>query len=182
MRSAQQVDTFLANYPEPVRETVRAAREYLARIQTTAKSVALEKRYQTEIAEMKEQRREVQQEHTQWKERLEQLSTEISKSLTGDSAFTPDMLSMAIDDAKAKLQATEDKLAELNYGLHNSQGAMKKLDTYYEQFQNWAAEFEDASLEQRKMIICQLVREIRVSRGYGLDIVLDMNYEQFLAG
>ena len=32
MRSAQQIDTFLVNYPESVRETVRAAREYLARM------------------------------------------------------------------------------------------------------------------------------------------------------
>jgi hypothetical protein len=58
---------------------------------------------------------------------------------------------------------------------------MKKLDVYYEQFCGWAEEFENASPEQRKMIICQLVRDIRVSRGYELDIVLDMNYEQFLA-
>ena len=41
---------------------------------------------------------------------------------------------MAIEDAKVKLQATEDKLAKLNYGLNNSQGAMKKLGVYYEQF------------------------------------------------
>ena len=59
-------------------------------------------------------------------------------------------------------------------------GAMKKLDFYYEQFQSWADEFEEASLEQRKMIICQLIREIKVARGYELDIVLDVNYEQFL--
>ena len=157
-------------------------REYLARIQTTAKSVALEKRYQTEIAEMKEQKRTVQQENIQWKERLAQLSLEISKSLTGDSSFTPDMLSMAIDDAKVKVQAAEDKLAELNYAINNSQGAMKKLDVHYEQFRGWAEEFAEATLEQRKMIVCQLVREIRVSRGYELEIVLDMNYEQFLAG
>ena len=42
-------------------------------------------------------------------------------------------------------------------------------------------EFENATLEERKMIICQLVREVNVSRGYGLDIVLDLNYEQFLS-
>jgi len=40
---------------------------------------------------------------------------------------------------------------------------MKKLDFYYDQFCGWAEEFEDAGLEQRKMIICQLVREINVS-------------------
>jgi len=157
-------------------------REYLARIQTTAKSIALEKRYQTEIAEMEELKREVQQENIKLKEQLDGLTAEISKSLIGESKFTPDVLSGAIEGVKGKIKSTEEKLAQLNYGLNNSQGAMKKLDVYYEQFQGWAVEFEDAKLEQRKMIICQLVREIRVARGYELDIVLDMNYEQFLAG
>jgi hypothetical protein len=32
MRSTRKVDTFLVNYPEPVRETIRAAREFLARM------------------------------------------------------------------------------------------------------------------------------------------------------
>ena len=89
------------------------------------------------------------------------------------------MLSMAIDSVKTELQGTDDALARLNYGLNNSQGAMKKLDHYYEQFRDWAEEYGDATMEERKMIICQLVREIRVSRGYGLDVVMDMNYEQF---
>ena len=156
-------------------------REYLARIKTTAKSIALEKRYQTEIAEMKSQYREAEQEHGMLTGRLAQLSSEISKSLTGESKFTPDMLSMAIDSTKTMLQKSEDTLAQLNYGLNNSQGAMKKLDHYYEQFRNWAEEFKDATLEERKMIICQLIREINVSRGYGLDVVLDLNYAQFLS-
>jgi len=153
--------------------------EYLASIKTTAKSIALEKRYKTEIAEMKTQKKVAENIKKEWVERLAQLSAEITKSLTGDSSFTPDMLSMAIDNAKSELQKSEDKLAELNYKLTNSQGAVKKLDYYYDQFRSWANEFEVASLEQRKMIICQLVREINISRGYNLDIVFDVNYEQF---
>jgi len=72
-------------------------------------------------------------------------------------------------------------LAQLNFQLNNSQGAMKQLDHYYEQFRSWAEEFEDAALEERKMIICQLIQEINVSRGYELDVVLDLKYEQFLS-
>ena len=155
--------------------------EYLSRIKTTAKSIALEKRYENEIAEMKSQKREAEQENKRCKEQLAQLSGEIAKSLTGDSAFSPDMLAMAIENTKTELQNSEDKLAQLNYALTNNQGAMKKLDFYYDQFRGWAEEFEDAGLEQRKMIICQLVREINVSKGYELDIVLDLNYEQFLS-
>ena len=52
-------------------------REYLSHIKTTAKSVALERRYQNEIAEMKLQQREVEQENRRLKDRLAQLSTEI---------------------------------------------------------------------------------------------------------
>jgi DNA invertase Pin-like site-specific DNA recombinase len=154
--------------------------EYLSRIKTTAKSVALEKRYQTEIAEMKSEKKEVEYENKKSKDKLAQLSSEIAKSLSGDSAFAPDVLAMAIDNAKSEIQRTDDKIAKLNYLLTNSQGAMKQLDFYYDQFRGWAEEFEDASLEQRKMIICQLVREIKISRGYELEIVLEMNYEQFL--
>ena len=155
--------------------------EYLSRIKTTAKGVALEKRYENEIAEMKLQKREAEQENKQCKERLAQLSGEIAKSLIGDSAFSPDILAMAIEKTKSELKESDEKLVQLNYTLTNNQGAMKKLDFYYEQFRGWAEEFEDASLEQRKMIICQLIRVINVSKGYELDIVLDMNYEQFLS-
>jgi len=134
-----------------------------------------------EIAEMKAHKREAEQDNKRCKERLAQLSAEIAKSLTGESAFAPDVLAMAIDNTKAELQKSGDKLAQLNYGLNNSHGAMKKLDFYYDQFRGWAEVFEDANLEQRKMIICQLIKEINVSRGYVMDIVLDLNYEQFLS-
>ena len=160
---------------------VQIVNDYLARIKTTAKSVALEKRYQTEIAERKAEQRELSQENRKLKDSLAQLSAEISKSLTGDSSFTPDMLSMAIENMKAELQKSDDKLAQLNYEINNSQGAMKKLDHYYDQFNNWASEFGDATLEERKMIVCNLIREVKVSRGYELDVVMDMNYEQFLS-
>jgi len=79
------------------------------------------------------------------------------------------------------LQKTEDKLAQLNYEINNNQWAMKKLDFYYDQFKSWASEFDDATLEERKMMVCHLVREVTVARGFNLDITMDMNYEQFIA-
>jgi cellulose biosynthesis protein BcsQ len=41
------------------------------------------------------------------------------------------------------------------------------------------AQYLPAKGMTRKMIVCQLIREIKVSRGYELDIVMDMTYEQF---
>ena len=31
------------------------------------------------------------------------------------------------------------------------------------------------------MIACQLIKEVKVLRGYELEIVFDLNYEQFLS-
>jgi DNA invertase Pin-like site-specific DNA recombinase len=155
--------------------------EYLFRINAAPKSVVLERRYQTEIAEMKTKKREAEQEIKQWNERLAQLTEEIPKSLMGKSTFAPDILSMAIDSAKTKLQNTEDILAQLNHNLSDSQSVLKKLNFHYEQFRSWSEVFKAASLEERKMIICQLIREINVSRGYKMYIVLDMSYEQFFS-
>jgi len=152
---------------------------YLFMTKTMPKTVSLEKRYQAEIADLKILQREVTQENKTLQGNLEKLTVEISRSLSGESKFTPDTLSMAIENIKTELRNTEDKLAQLNYEINNSQGAMKKLDHDYDQFVRWSIEYEDATLEEQKMIVCQLVREVKVSRGYELDIVMDMTYRQF---
>ena len=69
---------------------------------------------------------------------------------------------------------------DINFKLANQQTAMGKLD-YYSQFRTWADEFDNSTMEQKKMIVCQLVKEIRISRGYEIEIVFDINYEQFIA-
>jgi len=48
---------------------------------------------------------------------------------------------------------------------------------HYDQFNNWVSEFGNATPEERKMIVYNLIREVKVSRGYELDVVMDMNYE-----
>jgi hypothetical protein len=90
------------------------------------------------------------------------------------------VLSAVIDNTKGTISKLEEKLAQLNFSLNNTQGAMKKIDFYYDRFQGWADVYDNESLEQKKIILCQLIKEINVSRGYELDIVLDMSYAQFL--
>ena len=110
-----------------------------------------------------------------------ELSAEIGKSLIGESKFTPDILSASIENTNALLRQKETELNDINYQLANQQNAMGKLDYYYSQFRTWADEFENSTMEQKKMIVCQLVKEIRISRGYEIEIVFDINYEQFIA-
>ena len=57
---------------------------------------------------------------------------------------------------------------------------LNKLDYYYDQFTSWADEFDTATMEQKKMIICQLIKEIRVYKDYSIEIEFNISYRQFL--
>ena len=155
-------------------------RGYLARIRVTPRDKALERRYKRDITSANEQQKRVAVSLEKKKRRLVELSGEIAKSLMGESAFTPEMLSLAIENAKKEIQQDEQRLLEIDKVLRDKESAMKDLDFYYSQFRSWAEEFESATVEQKKMIACQLLREVRVSRGYELDIVFNINYQQFI--
>ena len=90
-------------------------------------------------------------------------------------------LPKSIDNTNDILHKKEIELSDIKYKLTNQQNAMGKLDFYYSQFRTWADEFDNSTMEQKKMIVCQLIKEVRVARGYELEIVFDLNYEQFLS-
>lgn len=156
-------------------------RDYLAKIKSTPKDIALEKRYKSEISEYKRKQTKIEKEIDKLKRQVIELSAEIGRSLLGESRFTPDILSTSIDNTNDLLHKKEIELNDIKFKLANQQNAMGKLDFYYSQFRTWADEFDNSTMEQKKMIACQLIREVKVSRGYELEIVFDLNYEQFLS-
>ena len=72
------------------------------------------------------------------------------------------------------------QITEKESQLNNKKTDMKKIDFYYEQFISWADEFDNASQERKRMIICTLFKEITVGKGYKIEILMDSSYEQFL--
>lgn len=88
---------------------------------------------------------------------------------------------MSINSTKEEMKNVEKQLKECDNMLEEKSDVLNKLDYYYEQFVSWADEFESATMEQKKMIICQLIKTIKVSRGYQLEIEFNISYRQFLA-
>lgn len=156
-------------------------KSYLERIKQTPKDKALELRYKEELKQKRKQKRKLEDEKMRLEKRLHEVSIEIGKSLNGESAFTVDVLSMSVNAAKGELVNVEKRLKECAAELEAKDEVLNKLDYYYEQFVSWADEFEKASAERKKMIICQLIKSIKVRRGYELEIEFNISYQQFLA-
>ena len=169
--SAKRVDAVVLN----------VVRNYLDKIKKTPKDKALEMRYKKELSEKNKIRNELQKEHDKLKKRLTELSLEVGKSLCGENKFPVDVLAMSINSTKMEIENVDKKIAECDRTLEEKSGVISKLDYYYEQFIAWANEFDKATQEQRKMIICQLIDEINVGRGYNIEIKMNASYGQFFS-
>lgn len=116
----------------------------------------------------------------QEKGQLVQLQLEIGKALTGNSVYTSDDLSMAIQSLKGEIAKQEEELEALQVEETVKRDTMKRMLPTYERFKSWAEEFETASNEEKKMIACQLFKRIEVGRGYKIKVQMNMTYEQFV--
>lgn len=154
--------------------------EYLEKIKQTPKSIAVEKRYQAELQAMRKKLNELKKDNETLKKQLIELSGEIANALMGNSKFTPDMLSDAIEATKKKISDNSEQISDYELKVGNQQTAIDNLDYYYDNFRSWADEYQYATREQKKMIACKLIKEVRIGKDYNIDIVFDMNYRQFL--
>ena len=151
------------------------------KIKSTPKNAAIEKKYKAIVSQIKKEIKQLEKENSLLERKLKELTEEIASALLGDSKFTPDILSMAIENTKNKLNENVSCLTEKRHQLNCKEEEMGKIDYHYEQFRGWAEEFDSASPERKKMIICTLFKEINVGRGYDIEILMNGSYEQFVA-
>ena len=57
--------------------------------------------------------------------------------------------------------------------VNAEQDTLKNLDVRYEQFLGFAEEFDSATRERKKMIICDLFERIEIGRGYEVHVTVN---------
>ena len=63
--------------------------------------------------------------------------------------------------------------------MTDKKASMESIKPLYDSFKGWSEEYDESTMEQKKMIIAQLVDRIEVGRDYKVSIVLNMTYQQF---
>lgn len=113
------------------------------------------------------------------REQLTRLQMEIAKTLTGDSIYSPEDLTQAIQTVKKEIEESEIQLEKLKEEEAQKKQGIEMVTPAYKQFKSWAEEFDSATMEQKKMIACQLFKRIEVGRDYKMSVELNMTYSQF---
>ena len=139
----------------------------------------LQAMFKRQMARNRAMQKKLELEHSKNQEQLTKLQLEIAKTLTGDSIYSPEDLSQAIQTIKQRITQAQEKLSELKAEEAQKKQGIDLIAPNYRQFKSWAEEFDTANLEQKKMIACHLFKRIEVGRGYHISVQLNLSYEQF---
>jgi len=155
-------------------------KDYLKKLYEISSDKVIEQRCKIKINNAKKSLKSLAEEKDSIQKKLKGLFSEVGKCLCGESEFTADMISDSIEATQNELNGVYNRLNECEETLSKSSDILKNLEYYCNQCIAWAKDFDNSTLEQKKMIICHLITEIRVKRGYKIEIEFNEIYNQFL--
>ena len=92
------------------------------------------------------------------------------------------MLSEMIAEAKAEQNDLQKALNTAEAGLADTESLMNKLSGQYDELISWAALYDCASIEAKKMIVSCLIKRVEVGRDYKLNVEFNFDLSQFFYG
>jgi len=142
----------------------------------------LRKEYNKEMQKCRAKQTKLGTELKKYQKQYDKLNEEIANTLIGESFYSPEQLSTAMTTVQQRITAINQQLEKIGNEMEQKKASMEKVRPMYEMFKGWAEEFRMATIEQKKMIISQVISRIEIGKGYKINIMLNMEYEQFCEG
>jgi hypothetical protein len=111
---------------------------------------------------------------------IEKLNNEITKSLSGESEFTPTQLSAAIAQKNKITDECKQRRTELLTFYDQRISEVEKFLTLQTTVPDWREEFERASTEAKKMMLSELLHEIVVFKNR-IIVNFKVDFNEFVA-
>ena len=122
----------------------------------------------------------VKRDYEKAEQNLQTLKDEVVKSLTGESAFEPNILDMAIRGQEEKCAELRRAMAHAEEEAAKSQATAEHIAKQYDEILEWAQLYDNCNISMKKVIVANMIDRVDVFRDYQLTIRLNITIEQFL--
>ncbi len=156
-----------------------AVEEMFSHIKDAPDEKELAKAFNKEAASCKAKKTKLNLELSRLTKQKEKLEQEILKALMGESGFTSEQLSTLLKNVQTEIDDVNEKMETLESEVASKKTSIENIRPQYENFRTWAEEYDKCTVEQKKMIISQLVDRIEVFRDYKLNMIFNMTYKHF---
>ena len=154
------------------------ARSLFKQINDIPKKVLIEQRYASQLFELEGQ---LLQAATTYKiNAMEVLAyeAEVLKIIRGESKLSQELLNKLYEEAKEKALVSNERVKELEAKIKASEHMRTELSQQYDTMMTWADMYDVCDMETKKMILCRLMKSVRVKRNYEIEIDLTTDCEQ----
>ena len=102
--------------------------------------------------------------------------------MEGNCVFTQEQIKRRMDTLQEKLQNLEQTMGELQNKIDRSAETAEEIRQEHRKLLSWSELYEDASMEEKKVIASNLIKAVFLSENYGISIELNIAEEQYREG
>ena len=108
------------------------------------------------------------------------LRDEMLKVMMGESVFDEATIKEMLDEKKEAIRMAEVTLQEVEQSMADSNQRLKALIDQYNQISDWAEVFDDATNDEKKMILARMIKKVTVDKKYEIHIHFKITLASFI--
>ncbi|MCI2035819.1 MAG: hypothetical protein LKJ73_07855 [Oscillospiraceae bacterium] len=112
---------------------------------------------------------------------LSDYQSEVLKVTRGESQLSPAIINELVEKAEGTLQDAKKDEAHWTEELGGIRQKAAELHKLYGKVVSWSELFDTCNMAEKKMIVSQLIRQVRVWKDYRVEIDFNVNIEQLLS-
>lgn len=128
---------------------------------------------QVRLSVKEESVKNLQKEKVNTNKQLEKLNSEIALSLLGQSSFTPDQLSNAINSLKEKLETIETQIESVSEELSNEKNNYTDVKILADELTDWEEKFDNADDDLKKAMLSRIIDKVYFEAN---DVTIEFNF------
>ena len=107
------------------------------------------------------------------------LREELVKVLMGESVFDEETIKSMLDEKQDAIEKAEAYLKEVRAFAEDTEQKLQQLIFQYRSIKNWSSVFDQANVDEKKMILARIIEKITVDKNYNISIYFFLTLEDF---
>ena len=157
-------------------------KQIFERIRETPPAECIERQHEYIISEIRSRIKTATRNISKLDRELSAYKNEVIKVIQGESGFTAETLTQLINDCERKISGYTAELERSKSELDESDSLFEETKEEQTRIRSWAEIFDESSPETQKMVTASLISAVRVSRGYRMEIDLNLSVKEFAEG